>query len=78
MDFNHFIRNATKNNLRSSLDRSKKPLYICRPHRGVEQYPSTRLRIGYLLDLRQKMKIVLLVVLNDTSRGRAVGSSSGS
>ena len=56
MDFNYFIWNATKNNLQSSLDRSKKPLYICRPHRGVEQYPSTRLRTGYLLDLRQKIK----------------------
>ena len=78
MDFNYFIRNADENNLCSSFDRSKKPLYICRPHCGVEQYPSIWLRTGYLLNLRQKMKIVLLVVLNDTSRGRAVGSSSGS
>ncbi len=79
MDFNHFIRNATKNNLRSSLDRSKKPLYICRPHRGVEQYPSTRLRTRYLLDLGEKIKNnAFKWHFYNTSRGRAVGSSSGS
>ena len=37
MDFKYLLRNAFKNNMRSSFDRSKKPLYICRPHRGVEQ-----------------------------------------
>jgi hypothetical protein len=56
MDFNHFIWNAPKNNLRSSFDRSKKPLYICRPYRGVEEYPSTRLRTGNLPGLGTRIK----------------------
>ena len=37
MEINYFIGNTDENYLGSSFDRSKKPLYICRPHRGVEQ-----------------------------------------
>ena len=79
MDFNHFIRNEDKNNLCTSFDITKKPLYICRPYRGVEQYPSTRLRAGYLLYLGEKIiNNAFKWHLYNTSRGRAVGSSSGS
>lgn len=38
-------------NVRFNLEISKKRSYICRPHRGVEQYPSTSLRTRHLPQL---------------------------
>lgn len=49
----HFKRHscAAVLNVRINLEISKKRSYICRPHRGVEQYPSTSLRARYLPQL---------------------------
>lgn len=47
MDFERIAPSECRN-INFSLEKIEKQLYICRPHRGVEQYPSTELRAGYL------------------------------
>ncbi len=57
MDFLNFHWSGSRNNsFLVGFDNTKKPLYLCRPHRGVEQYPSTWLRTGYLPVLSKQNK----------------------
>ncbi len=40
MEFKPLAGKVKRNNTGISFEYTKKPLYLCRPYRGVEQYPS--------------------------------------